>query len=103
MDWIQVITALISAASVIIVARINVDSRRHMKKSEEREKIRNKGTLIQLKMMQANTKLTDAIAIAIKRGYPNGEVEAAQKEIAEVEKEYNQFMIEMTAKNLSKY
>lgn len=103
MDWIQVITALISATSVIIVARINVDSRSHVKKSEEREKVRNKGTLIQLKMMQANTKLTDAIAIAIKRGYPNGEVEAAQKEIAEVEKEYNQFMIEMTAKNLSKY
>ena len=103
MDWIQVVTALISATSVIIVARINADSRRHMKKSEEREDIRNKGTLIQLKMMQANTKLTDAIAIAIKRGYANGEVEAAQKEIAEVEKEYNQFMIEMTAKNLSKY
>lgn len=102
MDLVQIVTSLISAISVIIVARINSDSRRHIKKSEEREGLRTKGILIQLKMMQANTKLTDAVAIAIKRGYANGEVEAAQQEIAVAEKEYEQFMMEMTAKNLSK-
>ena len=102
MDWVQIVTSLISAFSVIIVAKINSDSKRHMKKSEAREELRTRGTLIQLKMMQANTKLTDAVAIAIKRGYANGEVEAAQKEIAIAEKEYEQFMLEMTAKNLSK-
>lgn len=59
---------------------------------ERRAELRKKESLLQLKMEFAIGKLSYAVAMAIKRGEPNGEVEEGVKAYNEAISEYNKFV-----------
>lgn len=98
----ELVCTIISGICTIIVAYISTNNAKHIKKSEERAKVRTEAQFIQMKMQSANTKLTDAVAVAIKRGYANGEVEEAQKQVEEAEAEYEDFIKKQAAKTIAK-
>ena len=61
---------------------------------KQHAEIRKREGLLQLKMLMASNKLSYAVAMAIKRGSPNGEVEDAIDAYNEAKNEYYTFLNE---------
>lgn len=57
---------------------------------------------LQLKMMDANSRLTVGVAMALKHGHANGEVEEGLKAIEEAEKEYVEFLEDIAIDQIKK-
>ena len=59
---------------------------------EQHQKARKAESMLQLQMIMANNKLSYAVAMAIKRGRPNGEVEEALEAYEEAKRAYYNFL-----------
>lgn len=69
---------------------------------DHRAELRKTESLLALKMQFANGKLTYAVAMAMKRGKPNGEVEEGIKAYEAAKAEYNKFINETHQEILNK-
>ena len=69
-------------------------------KEEKRHALREKESLLQLKMELANGKMSYAVAMALKRGEANGEVEEGISAYNEALAAYNNFVNEQHVKIL---
>lgn len=96
----EVICAIITGIAGIIIAYVGVKGERRSKRAERRSIEREKIYGLQMKMQTANIELSKAIAVAIKRGYPNGEIEAAFHVVEEVEAEKNAYLESLAVKKL---
>ena len=72
------------------------------KKEDHREELRRKESRLLLDMSMANGELGYASAMALKRGQPNGEVEAAIKAYNEAKEKYENFIRDVYAEEVSK-
>ena len=99
----SLVTAIISTAGLIIVAIITgvisyktakLSKKFDQDKEEEdrRAKQRKEEALLSLKMMKANSQLTIGIAMALKHGKANGEVEEGLEAVDKANKEYEEFL-----------
>ena len=70
------------------------------KKREEHEEARKKESLLLLELNMASAKLSYAVAMAIKRGTPNGEVEEGIKAYKEAKEKYYHFLNEQAKEYL---
>lgn len=105
---VSVICALIAAASAIIVALVAAWSgktvkraERDAKKEEERAQQRAKEARLQLAMIAANSELTVGVALALKEGHTNGEVEAGLEAVKLANARYKQFLEEFAIDRIS--
>lgn len=101
-NFITVITALISATATIIVACISKNVKDQTKRSEEEQLLRAKEAKLQLKMQHANSKLTVGVAMALKRGHCNGEVEEGLRAVNEADAEYSAFLENIAIEHIKK-
>lgn len=81
-------------ATVIITNRLNKKMAERDKRQEEIEKARVEYENVVLDMSNANAKLSYALAMAIKRGSPNGEVEAGITAYSEAMSKKDKFLQE---------
>lgn len=81
-------------ATVIITNRLNRKMAERDKRQEEIEKARVEYENVVLDMSNANAKLSYALAMAIKRGSPNGEVEAGITAYSEAMSKKDKFLQE---------
>jgi len=107
-----IIIAAISALGTVIVAIIGgvfaVRAAKAQKMTEEIEKAtairaeqRRRESLLALELMNANTSLTIGVAMALKRGHANGEIEQGLKDVDEARKKYEKFHNEIVAGHLN--
>lgn len=103
------ISALISAASAIACALIAAWSNRQARadkaqraRVEARAAQRAKEGRLQLEMLHANSKLTVGVAMALKRGHCNGEVEAGLEAIKNADQAYAAFLEGIAVDHLTK-
>lgn len=89
---IEIICAVIAAAATIICARIAAEGKKRDAREDARSEQRAKEGRLQLKMLDANTKLTIGVAMALKHGRANGEVEEGMAAVEEARNEYLQFL-----------
>lgn len=89
---VEIICAVIAASTTIICACIAAGQKKRDVKEEARAEQRAKEGRLQLKMLDANTKLTIGVAMALKHGHVNGEVEEGLKAIEEANNEYVHFL-----------
>lgn len=96
---IQIITASISAVATIIcaaMARSNkIESERRAKidaRNEEQSNLRAKEGRLQLKMLEANSQLTVGVAMALKNGHCNGDVERGLQLVQDAQEDYRAFL-----------
>ena len=80
----EVICAALTGFCAIVCAAI-------ASQASKREKRAKEGRL-QLAMIDANCKLTVGVAMALKRGHCNGEVEQGLAAIQKTQREYEQFL-----------
>lgn len=102
MEIVTIITALISATATIIVAVISKNVKKQNERSEEETRLRAKEAKLQLKMLHANSKLTIGVAMALKRGHCNGEVEEGLKAVEEADAEYSAFLENIAIEHIKK-
>ena len=72
------------------------------KREDERAEQRAKEGRLQLKMSEANNKLTIGIAMALKTGHANGEVEAGLKAVQDAQNDYRLFLEGLALDELKK-
>ena len=71
------------------------------KKQEQIAKARKRETMLALEMQMATSKLSYATAIAVKRGYANGEVEEGVEAYEEAKSNYFKFLNEQATEHLA--
>lgn len=74
--WLVLIFVVQVVANILISHNVNKKLKERDAKQEEIEKARLEYEVIMLEVTDASAKLSYALAMAIKRGSPNGEVEA---------------------------
>lgn len=96
---INILCAVIAAAATIICALIAANHSKSEKqrqesaiKEEARSRQRAKEGRLQLAMIAANSELTVGVAIALKKGQCNGEVEAGLRAVQEANRKYKDFL-----------
>ena len=98
----EIICAGVAALATIICAWIAANTAKAEKvrktdeaKAEQRSNQRNKEARLQLAMIAANSKLTVGVAMALKHGHTNGEVEEGLAAVETANSEYTKFLEEL--------
>ena len=96
---VEIICAAITGVAAIICAAMAAQaSKREKREKAEQERIdrraeqRAKEGRLQLAMINALSQLTVGVAMALKRGHCNGEVETGLQAVQQTTKEYEQFL-----------
>lgn len=104
---VEIITALISGLTSIIVACVGISikkqNERHQEDAQEaaaHAKRRAEEGKLQLQMINANTQLTIGVAMALKHGHCNGEVEEGLRAVKQAQTDYNNFLKGIAIENL---
>ena len=96
--WI--ITAAETVAVGLVAFYFQRAQKRRDKAAEKHTLARRQETLLSLEMQMANAKLSSAVAMAWKRGTPNGEVEEGIEAYEDAKKKYLDFLNEQAAEHL---
>ena len=84
-----------------VMAVFNARQKKREKETDARADARKRESLLGLKLTMATAKMSFAVAMAVKRGHANGEVEDAMKDYEAARKEYLQFLNEQAADHLT--
>lgn len=104
MDWVLIaIEAAIAIATGYILWRIQRSQDKRERGEEERENALKKRDLLSLEMQMASAKLSYAVAMAVKRGSPNGEIEEGIKAYEDAERKYMTFLNEQAAEHINHF
>lgn len=88
----EIICTAITAAATIICGYMAISGKKRAEREDERAEQRAKEGMLQLQMIDANSKLTIGVAMALKHGHCNGEVEAGLQAVQEASDNYVQFL-----------
>jgi len=98
----EIVCALIAGICTVVCAVIGGVSAKYRKKSERRAELRQKESLLSLRMMDATLRLSTENAYALISGDNTENVEAARKDAQAVSAEYQEFMRSITAFEVGK-
>lgn len=93
----EVVVALISAASLVLVALIQSNSKKREKEQEQQNHLRAKESKLSMDMMYACCVLSKGTAMALKTNHFNSEVDHGVELVDKATDEYNKFMRETAA------
>lgn len=93
----EIICALIAGFSSVLTAFIGFSVKRSDKRAEKHAKLRQRESLLSLRMMDATLQLSVVTSNALTGGHNNGNVERARETAQKVAAEYEDFMRETTA------
>lgn len=104
MEWLTPFLSAVvpSIFCGIVLALFNRKQSRKDAAVEQRAAARKKESLLSLELNMANAKLSYAVAMAIKRGSPNGEVEEAIDAYDCAKKKYFEFLDKLAFESLDK-
>lgn len=88
----EIICTAITAAATIICGYMAISGKKRAEREDERAEQRAKEGILQLQMIDANSKLTIGVAMALKHGHCNGEVEAGLQAVQEASDNYVKFL-----------
>lgn len=97
----DIVVAIISAISLILVAKIQNDSKKRNKEQEERAFLRARESKLSMDMMYACCILSKGTAIALKNNHFNSEVDNGIKLVDEATNKYNTFLRETAANSMN--
>lgn len=83
----------------IVMAVWNKRQKDRDEKADEKEEQRVKSELLRISLLVASAQLSYAVAMAVKRGKPNGEIEVGVKQYEKSMDEFRKFEREQIAKS----
>ena len=99
---VNIICAVIAGVCTVLCAVIGAVANKQQKKNERRAQLRQKESLLSLRMMDATLQLSVVTSNALTGGHNNGNVEAAREAAQKVSEEYQEFMRSITAFEVGK-
>ncbi len=96
-----IIVAIITGWYSVKQSRVQKQIEVRQEEADQRAKLRKKESLLSMKMASANTKLTIGVAMALKHGHANGEIEEGMKAVNEAEEEYSNFLKEIAINDIT--
>lgn len=96
-----ILTALITGVYSVKQSKVQKGINEKQEKMEKQAELRRKESLLSMKMASANTKLTIGIAMAMKHGHCNGEVEEGLKAVHQAEADYDSFLKEIAINDIN--
>lgn len=93
----EIICTIIAGAASIIAALVGWNVTRSNKRAERHAELRQKESLLSLRMMDATLQLSVVTSNALTGGHNNGNVERARVSAQNVAAEYEDFMRNITA------
>lgn len=99
---ITAIATIVCAGVGAIVSRSTKEQKEYNDRVEKRAELRAQESTLNLKMLNANSQLTIGVAMALKRGHCNGEVEEGLKAVQDANKEYTEFLEKIALEKISK-
>lgn len=101
MNWAEVgISCITPVLTGVLLFYWQRKQKEKDKTTEQRASARKKESLLALKLSMANSKLSYACAMAIKRGKPNGEIEEAVEEYEAARRDYYEFLNQQATEHL---
>lgn len=94
---IAIITGLFGIRQAKVDKQIELQNKQAIRRSD----LRRKESLLSMRMASANTKLTIGVAMALKNGHANGEIEEGMKAVNEAEEEYSNFLKEVAINDIT--
>lgn len=98
----EIICTLITSISGIIVAALSIQIKKANERAERYAKIRQRDSLLSMRMMDAILKLSVVTANALTGGENNGNVAEAKEDAKEAAHDYTVFLQEVTADQVGK-
>lgn len=105
---VEIICAFVAAAATVIcawIASVTNKQTKEQKKRDEEEDTRSaqraKEARLQLQMISANSQLTVGVAMALKNGHCNGEVESGLEAVQTANQEYTKFLEEVALDHMN--
>lgn len=95
---VSIICALIAGAATIVCAVVAAQGSKLLKAREKEEshaRERTEEARLQLEMIAANSELTVGVALALKEGHTNGEVEKGLLAVRSASDKYTKFLEEI--------
>ena len=92
-----IIALLPSLCVSVIMAIFTTQQKKREERIRERESVRKDGERVQLSLLLATAKLAFAVAMAVKNGHPNGDVEDGIEQYKEAMKDFKKFERELVA------
>ena len=82
----------------IFMAIFNAQQKKREERAEEKEKLREEADTCRLSLMLATAKLSYAVAMAMKRGTPNGEIEEGVEQYERAKERFKEFERKLVTK-----
>lgn len=98
----EVICAVIAAVATIVAAKVSFDTKKSNERAEENAKLRQRESLLSLRMMDATLQLSVVTSNALTGGHNNGNVERAREAAEKVAADYDEFLRETTAHDVAR-
>ncbi len=98
----EIICTAITAVATIIVAVVGVNIKKSNARVDKRAELRKRESLLSLQMMDATLQLSVVTSNALTGGHNNGNVERARKAAEKAAHDFEAFMQEVTAHEISK-
>ena len=97
----SVLSAAASVLTGLLLFYFQRQQRRRDERAARQAERRKRESLLSLEMMSANNQLSYALAMAVRRGRPNGEVETALEAYNEAKAAYDHFKAELAAEQMN--
>lgn len=98
----SIVVAIITGIYTVKVNKIKTETQAFNEKSEQRAEQRKQESMLLLRLTQANTKLTVGVAMALKHGHANGEIEDGLQAVEDAEQAYQDFLNQIAMNHLTK-
>lgn len=98
---IKFIQIIFPVVGTIVVALIESKASKERKATEEHAKTREREARLSMKMIDATMLLSEVTANAVMGGHNNGNVETARAAVTEARSEYQAFLQEIAAKEIT--
>lgn len=82
----------------IFMAVFNSRQKKREERAEEKEKLREEADACRLSLLLATAKLSYAVAMAMKRGKPNGEIEEGIEQYEKAKERFREFERKLVTK-----
>ncbi|MGI5824520.1 MAG: hypothetical protein ACOX7J_03010 [Bacillota bacterium] len=103
MEWTEWVMAVVpSLVAGVGLFWLNRKQQKRYEAADEREERRLRGETVQLSLLLADSKLSKATAMALKRGYANGEVEEGLEQYDKAMEDFKKYERELVAKQRMK-
>lgn len=95
-----VVVAIISGVVGYKTTKLNQKIEKSNEEMERKAEQRAKESLLNMKLAHANTQLTIGVAMALKNGHANGEIESGLDEVKKASAEYDSFLRDIAISSL---